>query len=99
MKGHLILLAARGVSGTSTLTIRATDTEGAYVEMSTDGSNFPVYDEIRADHQGHTTLGLREMNFISEGVDLPDSTAKESMTTLESTSGRSPQTIFRSSRV
>ena len=68
VRGQLILLAARGVSGISMLTVRATDTEGAYVEMSTAGANFPVYDEIRPEAPNQTTLGLQEMNFISDGL-------------------------------
>lgn len=44
--GTLTFQYASQASGTSQITVRATDTEGLYVEMSTSGADFKIYNNL-----------------------------------------------------
>ncbi len=53
-------------NGSAQITIRATDTEGAFVEMSTAGASFPIYNHLFGDPGvHHPDLPLQEMGFVT----------------------------------
>lgn len=64
--GKLTLTLIPGISGTSTITLRATDTQGASVEMSTEGTDFQVYDFIVGNSPDLDQQRLSNFNLVTD---------------------------------
>ncbi len=64
--GTISFFVAPGEVGTCLITLRATDREGAYVEMSTRGRDFPVYDMIQWTWPDKSALSLRNINLVTD---------------------------------
>jgi hypothetical protein len=56
--GTLRLEYAEGANGTSDVTVRATDSDGAFVEMSTQGSEFNLYSNLQGEAGVHRPDGV-----------------------------------------
>lgn len=71
--GELLLEYPPGAMGSSQLTIRATDTEGLSVEMTTSGADFPIYDYILgdSDSQRSDDISLEDMFLVSSWSMFP----------------------------
>ncbi len=66
VQGTLTFHYAANAHGSSEITIRATDTEGQYVEMTTSGADFPIYDWLEGQPGVHNPdLELDEMGFVT----------------------------------
>ncbi len=63
--GTLTFTLKPDIDGTSLITLRATDSEGSYVEMKSNGRNFKIYDLIRGDAENSAAIGLSNFNFAT----------------------------------
>lgn len=66
VRGTLTLILRPEYEGMSQLTLRATDSEGAYVEMGTRGRDFAIYDYIEGNAVNSQQLGLDAINLVTD---------------------------------
>jgi hypothetical protein len=65
LRGLLLMNVKPGVAGSSSLTLRATDSEGAYVEMTSGGRNFAIYDGVEGELPIVDSLNLQDINIVT----------------------------------